>query len=83
MKEISPLLTFSVWTTYILMNILLAFLTDLAQWPPRTRNFCFACITTTIGTIFTEFPLYVILFKVWMWFAIAIMDVWFSILIGT
>ncbi|CAG8437996.1 alpha/beta-hydrolase [Rhizophagus irregularis] len=75
----SSLLKFSVWTTYILINSLLAFLTDLAQWPPKTRNFWSACITTTIGTIFTEFPLYVILFKVWMWFAIAIMDVWFSI----
>lgn len=79
----SSLLKFSVWTTYILINSLLAFLTDLAQWPPKTRNFWSACITTTIGTIFTEFPLYVILFKVWMWFAIAIMDVWFSIPIGT
>ncbi|GES84316.1 alpha/beta hydrolase [Rhizophagus clarus] len=79
MKETSTLLTFSAWTTYILINFFLAFLADLAQWPPRTQNFWFACITTTIGTIFTEFPLYVILFKVWMWFVIAIMDGWFSI----
>ncbi|RIA83207.1 Alpha/Beta hydrolase protein [Glomus cerebriforme] len=79
MKEASPLLTYSVWTSYALINFLLAFLADLAQWPPRTWNFWFSCIISTIGTIFTEFPLYVILFKVWMWFAIAIMDVWFAV----
>jgi len=71
MKEESPLL-------YISINLLLAFLTYVAQWPPKSWNYWFNSTTTIIGTTFTEFPLYIILIKVWMWFALAT-DVWFIV----
>ncbi|CAG8594172.1 3909_t:CDS:2 [Funneliformis caledonium] len=72
----SPLLTLSVWSSYIAINFTLAFLTYVAHWPPKSWNFWINVVTTTIGTVFNEFPFYIISFKVWMWFAVIIMDAW-------
>ncbi|CAI2164919.1 19502_t:CDS:2 [Funneliformis geosporum] len=72
----SPLLTVNVWTSYIIINFSLAFFTYVARWPPKSWNFWINVVTTTIGTVFNEFPLYIISLKVWMWFAVVIMEAW-------
>ena len=67
---------------YVSINFLLALLAYVSQWPPKSGLLWVNFTTTVIGTTFTEFPLYIILLKVWMWYAMAT-DAWFIVPIST